>query len=288
MANRDFQYHDDFTVTDEMKAAWNDDGYILVRSILSPKEISILGPALESDDGVRQHAFGLDDGEGSLSKMCLWNHPGNDITGMLFRSRKMVDTAEQLLGGEVYHYHTKLMMKEAHTGGKHIWHQDYGYWYQNGCLFPDMMSVFVAIDKCDIGNGCLQVLKGSHKLGRIEHGAVGGQTGANLERVNQAAKELPLVHVEMQPGDALFFHCNVLHKSEQNKSDRRRWVFIAAYNRATNNPVKDHHHPKYTPLVKVPNKAILTCGNKTDMTGKDFMDPKKDLTVHQAKRLKTK
>jgi len=32
----------------------------------------------------------------------------------------------QLLGGEVYHYHTKLMMKEPFTGGSHIWHQDYG------------------------------------------------------------------------------------------------------------------------------------------------------------------
>lgn len=33
-------------------------------------------------------------------------------------------TIFQLLGGEVYHYHTKLMMKEAKTGGSHLWHQD--------------------------------------------------------------------------------------------------------------------------------------------------------------------
>ncbi len=34
----------------------------------------------------------------------------------------------QLLGGEeVYHYHTKLMMKEPRTGGAHLWHQDYGF-----------------------------------------------------------------------------------------------------------------------------------------------------------------
>ena len=31
-----------------------------------------------------------------------------------FRSRKVVDTFEQLLGGEeLYHYHSKLMMKEV-------------------------------------------------------------------------------------------------------------------------------------------------------------------------------
>ena len=32
----------------------------------------------------------------------------------------------QLLDEEVYHFHTKLMMKEARFGGKHLWHQDYG------------------------------------------------------------------------------------------------------------------------------------------------------------------
>ena len=33
----------------------------------------------------------------------------------------------QLLGGELYHYHSKVIQKEARTGGAHIWHQDYGY-----------------------------------------------------------------------------------------------------------------------------------------------------------------
>jgi hypothetical protein len=31
------------------------------------------------------------------------------------------------------------------------------YWYHNGFLSPDMMTVFVAVDKCCKENGCLQV-----------------------------------------------------------------------------------------------------------------------------------
>ena len=46
-----------------------------------------------------------------------------------------------------------------------------------------MVSIQVAIDDMDIGNGCLQVLRGSHKAGRIEHGRVGEQAGADVERV---------------------------------------------------------------------------------------------------------
>ena len=64
---------------------------------------------------------------------------------------------------------------------------------------------------CQKVNGCLQVLKGSHKMGRIDHTLVGELAGAEEERLNQAKKAFPLVHCEMNPGDALFFNCNLLH-----------------------------------------------------------------------------
>ena len=88
-------------------------------------------------------------------------------------------------------------------------------------------------------------------MGRIVHKKVGDQVGADLERVEQAQKFCQLLHVEVEPGDCLFFHCNVLHRSDQNASDYRRWAFLVCYNRASNNPVYKHHHPQYTPLIKV-------------------------------------
>ena len=62
--------------------------------------------------------------------------PRRGIYGMFARCRRMVDSCEQILGGEVYHYHSKMIMKDAKVGGAWTWHQDYGYWYQNGVLFP--------------------------------------------------------------------------------------------------------------------------------------------------------
>lgn len=270
---------DDLIVTEEMMKDFSRDGYIIVKSLLSHEELNKLQGALENDDGVVKHSFNRDDGHGRQSRLCLWNQPGNDITGMLARCEKVAGTMEELLGGEVYHYHTKLIMKEAHTGGSFVWHQDYGYWYKNGCLFPNMGTVFIAIDKCDKENGCLQVLKGSHLAGRVEHVAVGEQNGADLERVNELKKIMPLIHVELDPGDALFFHCNVLHTSDQNRSNRRRWAFLISYNRADNNPYLPHHHPQYTPLHKVPNGAIIECSCVTDMSGKDFMKNTDDVSV---------
>ncbi|ELT93918.1 hypothetical protein CAPTEDRAFT_124466, partial [Capitella teleta] len=187
-----------------------------------------------------------------------------------------------LLGGEVYHYHSKVIMKEAHTGGAHVWHQDYGYWYENACMFPNMGTVWVAVDKATKQNGCVQLMAGSHLMGRVDHHRIGEQVQADLSRVKLADQVCPLVYAEMEPGDALFFHCNVLHRSDQNRSDNRRWAFLVAFNRADNNPLLKHHHPQYTPLCKVPNGRIRESGTGTDMSGKDFFQgPKDDISLQK-------
>ncbi|KAK7112252.1 L-proline trans-4-hydroxylase-like [Littorina saxatilis] len=264
-----------FKVTPETKADFEDKGYILVKNLLNNDELKKIRGVLDDSDVIKKYYYDMDDGAERKSRMCLWNQPGNDVTGMVARSEKVAGTCEKLLGGEVYHYHTKLMMKEAYTGGRFMWHQDYGYWYKNTCLFPDMMTVFIAMDPCRQDNGCLQILEGSHRCGRIDHQPSADQMGADLERVDMVKARCPHRFVEMDPGDALFFHCNLLHTSSQNDGPNRRWAFLCAYNKASNNPVKEHIHPLYTKLDKVPNSAILDCKVDWDADSKAFFTQKK-------------
>lgn len=257
-------------LSSEQRAAFDRDGYILVRGFFDPDEAELLQTAMEQDPAIRGHFYDRNDAAGMATKMATWNHPGDSVYGYAARSHKMVDTMEDLLGGEVYHYHSKITAKEPHEGGAWEWHQDYGYWYHNGCLFPTMASAMIALDKCTKANGCLQVLKGSHQLGRVEHGLLDGeQVGADLRRVEEAQKHLDLVYCEMEPGDVLFFHCNTLHRSDQNRSDDRRWTLICCYNAARNDPYLDHHHPRYTPLEKVEDSAIKTAGLKFSSASQD-------------------
>jgi len=168
---------------------------------------------------------------------------------------------EQLLGEEVYHYHSKMILKDARVGGAWAWHQDYGYWYQNGLLFPKLCSVMVAVDRANRENGCLEVLKGSHLMGRVNHGLSGDQAGADMERVDAALQVMERVYCEMDPGDTLFFHPNTLHCSAANSSEHPRWSLICCYNAASNNPYKPSHHPAYTKLYKVDDSEILRVGH---------------------------
>lgn len=250
-------------LSSEQRAAFDRDGYILVRGFFDPEEAALLQSAMEQDPAIRGHFYDRNDAQGLATKMATWNHPGDSVYGYAARSHKMVDTMEDLLGGEVYHYHSKITAKEPHEGGAWEWHQDYGYWYHNGCLFPTMASAMIALDRCSRANGCLQVLKGSHHLGRVDHGLLEGeQVGADLRRVEEAKKHLELVYCEMEPGDVLFFHCNTLHRSDPNRSDDRRWTLICCYNAARNDPYLEHHHPRYTPLEKVEDSAIKAAGLK--------------------------
>ena len=172
------------SLTTEQISEFQDNGYLIVPKLFDAEEARILHAAAKADKAFSKHAYDLEDGEGGKAQLVLWNKAGEDLWGAIARSERIIDAMEALLGDEVYHYHSKMSIKRPRTGGAWSWHQDYGYWYQNGCLFPDMASAFIAIDPNTKANGCLQVLRGSHKMGRIEHGRFGDQTGADPDRVD--------------------------------------------------------------------------------------------------------
>ena len=244
------------------------DGYIIRRGLFDEEEIGLLRHMREVDPALTHHRHKAEDGEGGVAQLTLWNDVADDLYGMFARCPRIVDPMEQMLGQEVYHWHSKMIQKDAFTGGAWAWHQDYGYWYDYGCLWPDLASVSIAIDPATRANGCMQVLQGSHKLGRVNHIKVGEQTGADPEHVDVAVKALPTVYCEMDAGDALFFHANVLHRSDQNRTPDPRWSLICCYNAARNTPYKKSAHASYTPLVRVSDSAIKEAGAK--LTEKEF------------------
>jgi len=270
------------------RAAYEQDGYVLVRGLFDPGEIAALRGAIEKDPQLHASLYDRKDSQGKATRMATWNHPGDSVYGLAARTHRVVDTMEDMLGGEVYHYHSKLTAKEPLEGGAWEWHQDYGYWYHNGCVFPYMASMMLALDKTTRENGCLQVIRGSHHAGRVDHGVLPGeQVGADPRRVEEMLKTMELVYCEMEPGDGLFFHANVMHRSDQNRSPNRRWTVLFCYNAARNNPYLEHHHPQYTPLHKVDDHAIKLAGvkyseNSPDYFRKNFANPpelKKTITT---------
>lgn len=240
---------------------FHEDGYVTVDELLTVSEADLLKQIARADRDISADRTSRADGEGGAVELVVRNDlPEDTIYGAIVRLQSLVTTIEELLGDEVYHYHHKMILKEPRIGGAWTWHQDYGYWYDNGCLFPDMASCMIAVDKATVENGCLQVLRGSHKMGRVDHVKRGDQTGADEERIQAAQERLETVHVELEPGSAVIFHANTLHRSDQNTSENARWAFICCYNTKHNDPWKDGKHPRYSPLERWPQEKIARIG----------------------------
>jgi hypothetical protein len=258
---------------------YQEDGYLIVRSLLSPEEAQLLYETSTGDSVLRENSYDVIDRQGNKSRLALWFTPGDDVYGMLSRSEPLVEAVEGLLGGPVGHFHSKVMQKEPRVGGAWEWHQDYGYWYKNGFLFTDMLSVMFALTPATQENGCLQVIKGSHKMGRLEHGFAGEQVGADMERVDEIMKIREKVYCELQPGDALFFHCNLLHASAPNTSDKSRWSIISAYNLLANKPFKEKTTSCITPIEKVPGNSLLQAGRRGLGVTSDLLRKEEDISL---------
>jgi ectoine hydroxylase-related dioxygenase (phytanoyl-CoA dioxygenase family) len=268
-----------FNLTAAQIATYQKDGCLVVKDFLSNEEVKKLQDIAFEDGVMRKHAFDLNDQTGKKTKLALWYKPGNDTFGLLTRSSRMVASVNELMEGDspVCHFHSKLMQKEPKVGGAWEWHQDYGYWYKNEFLLPEqMMSVMIAITDANKANGCLQVIKGSHKMGRIEHGFAGEQVGASQHYVDLALKTMELAYVEIKAGDALFFHSNILHRSEANTSDTARWSLIAVYNRVANIPYNEPSQSSTIPVEIVPDEALLKWDTGSINENANFLEKEKD------------
>ena len=259
-------------------ADFHRDGYVLVRNFCSQQETDKLYKTAIEDDAMRKNALDLNDLSGKKTRLSLWFTPGNDVFGYLTRSGKMINSVAQLLDSDapVCHFHSKLMQKEPKVGGAWEWHQDYGYWYKNQFMFPDqLISVMVALTLANKENGCLQVIKGSHKLGRVNHGFSGEQVGADMVLVENALKTMELVYSELNPGDALFFHSNLLHRSEANLSDHPRWSIISCFSSQSNLAYNETSTSWKTPVDIVPDEAVLEWEAES-LSGNDFLKKEND------------
>ncbi len=240
---------------------FNQDGYVMARQLFDAQEMDLLLKVGRGDREKANQVHAAHDATGGASKLWLDAQLNDDIYSAIAASRRVVEPMQALVGGRVCHFHHKMMVKEPRVGGAWEWHQDYGYWYRHeGYLFPDLASCYISVDRATKINGCLQVLRGSNRCGRIEHGVTGGQTGADLARVEALMKHLELVHCEMEPGDALFFHGNTLHRSDKNTSEFPRWSLICCYALQGNPAFLNADHLKFDPVQPLEDARILEVG----------------------------
>tara|TARA_B100000676_G_scaffold311811_1_gene383201 strand:+ start:23239 stop:24108 length:870 start_codon:yes stop_codon:yes gene_type:complete len=267
-------------LTPDQIVAYHRDGYVVVPGFLDAEEIAPLQCAIREDPSIGGRLATIHDGSEKTQHDYLgWVRHDTDWLGTCTRLSRIVDGAAALIGESVYHFHSKIVQKPAGRSGRVVWHQDYGGWYQDGCLMPDMLTCIVALTPATRESGCLSILKGSHKMGRVDR-MRDDHAYANINPVREAAmlERFEEVTVEMQPGDGLFFHGNAVHSSGDNNADYNRILLELSYNGASNAPVFDNQeHHAVKPMEIAPDDALRNgefdgVFNRTPLC--DLNDPK--------------
>jgi phytanoyl-CoA hydroxylase len=146
----------------------------------------------------------------------------------LTREPKITSILSGLLGPNIRLYGGKLNMKSAGYGSPVEWHQDWAFYPHTN---DDVLATGIYLDDCDLDNGPLMVIPGSHHGPTWDHHADGRFCGAmDPARCDvDFSKAVPL----MGPaGSMTIHHARLVHGSALNKSNRQRRLLLHEYTAA--------------------------------------------------------
>jgi phytanoyl-CoA hydroxylase len=217
-------------VTVEQYVDYHEQGFLIVRGLLEPEEVHEL----------LHHVDDLLEGRVHMLHRRLPVHERYML------HPRIVHVVAALIGPDVLALQTMLFLKRPGSGGQG-YHQDSFHIITE----PDtLIGAWLALDRADTENGCLWVAAGSHHEpvypDADEQAGHGGTllladipsiTGADDPDASRngltpiaakyAGREQPAV---LDPGDVVFFHGHLLHRSHANRSaTRSRRSFVAHY-----------------------------------------------------------
>jgi len=223
-------------------ASYESDGFVGGIDIFSAEEIAVYRSKfdeLEERLGKETTAIGL-----------VSRHFEYEFIWQLASDERIVSAIASLIGDDVMLLATHFFCKYPGGGEAEkfvAWHQDVTYW---GLEPPEAHTAWIAVDKADRENGCMQVVAGSHVSGIAPHGK--SDRGGNLLSINQ---EIPdehidksmVRHLELEAGQISIHHGKTYHCSNANVSDRRRCGLTVRFIRPEIGPVdptkQEHHRP---------------------------------------------
>jgi phytanoyl-CoA hydroxylase len=130
-------------------------------------------------------------------------------------------------------HHNCIMTKDPSYSSLTSWHRDIRYWSFER---PELVSVWLALGRERLENGCLLVLPGSHLMDF----AAERLDSAQFLRTDAAQNGNLLatqVAVELDPGDVLLFHCRLFHAAGPNQTADTKFSVVYTYHASDNRPL---------------------------------------------------
>ncbi len=246
----------DFALSPAEVAAWAEDGFILRVSVMSEHELAELREAAEevvsraersSRDGDSYQIDGNRYVDTTRATVQFEHAPGSTTLRViepfhhlhprfdtLIDDPRLVQPMADLIGENAVSLWTdKLNLKRPWGGSRFRFHQDSPYWVYDCDHVDRLPNVMIALDDADEENGCLRVIRGSHKEGLLPGTRDDTRLGPLFTdpQYFDLQRQLPAV---MSAGSFLFFSPHIVHGSEPNRSGAARRAMVLTYQPAGN------------------------------------------------------
>jgi ectoine hydroxylase-related dioxygenase (phytanoyl-CoA dioxygenase family) len=218
-------------VSAQDKQSFNQNGFILIRNVFSQEEV-----AFYLDHYMRMRESGNVPGDTHIANpsindpllrypRMLQMHRWDEVSLRWLLDARLNACLTELLGREPYAVQTMIYFKPPGARGQALHQDNYYLRAQPGTC----VAAWMALDRCDELNGCLQVVPGSHRWPILC--TVPADTTRSFSEVTVPIPEgTPVLPVRMEPGDVLFFLGGLVHGSLPNTThDRFRRSLIAHY-----------------------------------------------------------
>ena len=238
------------------RLAWNRDGFFLRPRAFALEEVAALALAAErvvaqAERGIEASGerYAIDGNRYVEVELDAWRstvqleHRTGSVTvrviepfhhldawfGRLVDDPRIVEPMRALVGSpRVALFTDKLNLKRPREGSAFGWHQDSPYWAHFCAHLDRLPNVMLALDDAGPENGCLRVIRGSHRAGPLPGRRGEGVLGplfTHPDHVDVSAQ----VAAAMPAGSLLFFSPHTVHGSEPNRSDAPRRALVLTY-----------------------------------------------------------
>ena len=252
-------------VRPEDVAAFQRDGFVIVRNLFDREEVAELQAALDAiyERGSVPGCFSAVPIEEAKAKgdillaypRMMHPHRVSDVAMRSMLHPKYAAVLEALLGEPPIAAQSMFYWKPPTARGQ-AFHQDNFYLkvHPGTCV-----ASWLAMDEIDEENGCLFVAPGSHKLDIFCPEEADLEVSFTRHYV-PVPEGLPQVPVRMAAGDVLFFGGNLIHGSFPNRSTRFRRSFICHYAGASAHELSKYYFPLYDMRGGVVERDVATGG----------------------------
>ena len=225
-------------ISDRDVEFYRETGYLVVQDVLSPDEVGRLrrttGEMIERARGLTAHTevYDLEPDhrpDRPRVRRIKMPHAHHPEYRRLVDHPNIVAVLQRLIGHAIRFDTAKLNMKDAGGGAAVEWHQDWAFYPHTN---DDLCAVGIMMDDCELENGPLMILPGTHKGPIYDHHDEHGRFCGAIDPSRVDLDFKAAVPLTGPAGSITVHHARVIHGSAPNKSSKPRRLLLHQYRAA--------------------------------------------------------